>query len=172
MRVRVGRITRAHGIRGELTVEIFTDEVEQRFAKNAQLWASDEPLTVERFRFHQGKLLVVFAGVIDRNRAEELHGRDLFAEVDENETPDDPDEFYDRQLVGLEVRNAAGKVVGQVISVEHFPAQDLLVVDTKIGSARVPFVDALVSKVNVAGGYLQIADVPGLLDLEQAEDAR
>ena len=172
MRVRVGRITRAHGIRGEVTVEIFTDEVEQRFAKNAQLWASDEPLTVERFRFHQGKLLVVFAGVNDRNRAEELRGRDLFAEVDENETPDDPDEFYDRQLVGLTVRNAAGEIVGEVISVEHFPAQDLLVVDTKIGAARVPFVDALVSEVNIAAGFLQIEDVPGLLDLEQAEDAR
>ena len=172
MRVRVGRITRAHGISGEVTVEIFTDEVEQRFAKNAQLWASDEPLTVERFRFHQGKLLVVFAGVNDRNRAEELRGRDLFAEVDENETPNDPDEFYDRQLVGLTVRNAAGEIVGEVISVEHFPAQDLLVVDTKIGAARVPFVDALVSEVNIAAGFLQIEDVPGLLDLEQAEDAR
>ena len=172
MRVRVGRITRAHGIRGEVSVEIFTDEVEQRFAKNAQLWALDEPLTVERFRFHQGRLLVVFVGVNDRNRAEELRGRELFAEVDENETPNDPDEFYDRQLIGLVVRNAAGENVGEVISVEHFPAQDLLVVDTKIGAARVPFVDALVREVNIEARYLQIADVPGLLDLEQAEDAR
>lgn len=172
MRVRVGRISRAHGIRGEVTVEIHTDEVEKRFANNAQLWALDEPLTVERFRIHQGRLLVVFAGINDRNAAEALRGSELFAEVDETEKPDAPDEFYDRQLIGLSVRNAADETLGSVMAVEHFPAQDLLVIETKNGSARVPFVNALVTDVDIETGYLRVADVPGLLDLEQADDAR
>ena len=84
-----------------------------------------------------------------------------------DEVPADDDEFYDRQLVGLEVRDAAGATVGTIVSVLHLPAQDVLEVRTGSGDRLVPFVTELVSTVDLVGGFVQVADVPGLLrDLE------
>ena len=171
MRVRVGRIQRAHGIRGEVSIELFTDEVDRRFAKDAEVFVGNDALVIEHARMHQGRLLVRFVGVPDRTAAETFRGREVFADVDENERPEDPDEFFDRDLIGLTVRNHSHDSLGTVIRVEHLPAQDLLVIETDHGPARVPFVSALVSEVNLDEGFLLVANVPGLLNLAEAEDA-
>ena len=169
MLVVIGRIGRAHGIRGELNVEIRTDEPERRFAPGSAVICGGRSLTVESSRQHSGRLLVAFQGVTDRTAAEQLHGSILEAEVDEAERPDDPEEFYDHQLVGLQARGPDGAVVGTVTSVVHLPHQDTLVVDADGREVLVPFVSALVPTVDLAEGFVRLADVPGLLDPDAAE---
>ena len=169
IRVTVGRIGRAHGIRGEVTVDVRTDEPDRRFAAQSTLIAGDRTLTVARTRWHSGRLVAAFAEVPDRTAAELLRGTLLEAEVDPDERPAEDGEFFDRQLIGLEVRDGAGAVVGTITSIVHHDEQDTLVIGRATGDVLVPFVAELVPTVDVAGGYLAIADVPGLLDLDQAD---
>lgn len=153
-------------------MEVRTDEPDVRFAANASLTAGEHTVTVRSSRRHQGRLLVTFAEVADRGAAEALHGTELLARVDPDERPAETDEYYDRHLVGLTVRDAHGADRGTVVSVEHLPAQDVIVADIGGDAVRIPFVDALVPAVDVDGGWLSVADVPGLLDLSEADDAR
>jgi 16S rRNA processing protein RimM len=170
VRVVVGRIGRAHGVRGEVAVDVRTDEPERRFAASARLHGGDRTLTVSRTRWHSGRLLVTFAEVADRTAAEALRGTLLEADVDPAERPTDDGEFYDRQLIGLEARTIGGDVLGTVATIVHHGEQDTLVISRAAGSdVLVPFVTDLVPTVDLAGGHLVIADVPGLLDLEQAD---
>ncbi len=162
----VGVIGRAHGIRGEVMVEPRTDVPELRFARGAEVISEDgkHGFTVSAMRFQQNKMIVSFAGIDDRTKAEEIRGIVLQAIVDNSETPDDPEEFYDRHLIGLRVLNAAGEQAGTIESVDHAGSQDLLVVATSAGKRLVPFVEPLVPVVNVKDGFVQIADIHGLLD--------
>ncbi|MFG1999365.1 ribosome maturation factor RimM [Spirillospora sp. NPDC048911] len=163
----VGRIGRPHGIRGELTIDVRTDEPDARFAPGAEI-ATDPPatgpLTVERARWHSGRLLLAFAGVTDRSAAEELRGTWLVVAPDDIIDTGDPDDFHDSELVGLAAVTTAGDEIGTVTEVRHF-GQDLLVISrTAGGEALVPFVAALVPEVDVAGGRLVIDPPAGLLD--------
>ena len=174
--VVVGRIGKAHGIRGEVSVEPRTDEPERRFAVGAVL-ATETPggavphgpgrprrLTVGSTRWHQGRLLVGFSEIEDRSAAETARGLVLVADVPDDEVPDDPEEFYDHQIVGLRVLTTDGAEVGTVASVVHGTAQDLLVIATpESREVLVPFVAALVPEVDVAAGRLVVADRPGLI---------
>ncbi|MDO5499543.1 MAG: ribosome maturation factor RimM [Propionibacteriaceae bacterium] len=163
--VLVGRIGRAHGIRGDLTVEPRTDEPERRFAPGTVLREEAGPriLTVESSRWHSGRLLVRFADVLDRTAAESLRGMLLLADVPVEDPPSEDDEYWDRDLIGLTVHTADGQVGGEVRRVQHGP-QDLLVIRTPTGEERlVPFVTALVPSVDLATRTLTLADVAGLL---------
>ncbi|AWB92807.1 ribosome maturation factor RimM [Aeromicrobium chenweiae] len=170
MLVVIGRIGRAHGIRGELNVDIRTDEPERRFAPGSSVVAGRRRLTVTKARHHGGRLVVAFDEVPDRNAAEALHGTVLEAEVDPADVPEDPDEFYDHQLVGLEVRSGDA-VVGSVTGLVHLPYQDTLAVDVDGREVLIPFVTELVPVVDVRGGFVTVADVEGLLDPSKAENA-
>lgn len=170
MQVVIGRIGRAHGIRGELNVDIRTDEPERRFAPGSSVVCGKRTLTVKQARHHGGRLVVSFAEIPDRNAAEALHGIVLEAEIDPSDMPEDPDEFYDHQLVGLEVRSN-DVVVGTVTGLVHLPHQDTLLVDIDGREVFVPFVSELVPVVDVAGGFVTVADVAGLLDPAAAENA-
>ncbi|MGI8614875.1 MAG: ribosome maturation factor RimM [Nocardioidaceae bacterium] len=177
MEVVVGRIGRAHGIRGEVGVEIRTDEPQRRFRPGAVLRpdpSSRPTLTVRASRPHGERLLIAFHEVPDRTSAETLRGAMLLVDVDEEESPEDPEEFYDRQLVGLVVRPSAGGVLGapsgEVTEVLHLPVQDVLLVRTVDGrEAMVPFVAALVPEVDVAAGHVVVRDLPGLLEPPESE---
>lgn len=172
--VIVGRIGRAHGIKGEVAVEPLTDEPERRFGPGARLRedAGSRVLTVETHRWHSGRLLVRFAEAPDRTAAEGLRGLTLLADVGADEQPVDEGEFWDRDLIGLRVLTATGERAGEVRRVQHGP-QDLLVVRTTSGAERlIPFVEALVPDVDLAAGTLTLADVAGLLDDDEAEGAR
>ncbi|MEV3922150.1 ribosome maturation factor RimM [Actinomadura coerulea] len=162
----VGRIGRPHGIRGEVTVDVRTDEPESRFTPGTAI-ATDPvtagPLTIERKRWHSGRLLVRFAGVGDRDAAEELRGTWLVVDPGDISTSADPDDFHDQELLGLAVVTTDGTEVGQVADVLHH-GQDLLVVRGAGGEKLVPFVAALVPEVDVPGGRLVIDPPPGLLD--------
>src|SRR5712691_4753725 len=183
MRVIVGRIGRPHGIRGEVVIGVRTAEPDLRFAVGAILDvrssdddagvqdrepADSERLTVVAARWHSGQLLVAFAGVTDRTAAGELTGSWL--SVDASQLPElpDPDEFRDPELIGLSVRTAVGDPVGVVADVLHY-GQDLLVVRRPDGECLVPFVKAIVTRVDVPAGVLVIDPPPGLLDPAQAQ---
>jgi 16S rRNA processing protein RimM len=165
-------VIRPHGIRGEVAVEVRTDDPDQRFAAGSVLGADPPaagPLTVVSARSHSGRLLVSFAGIADRTQAESLRGVWLTVEAAQVTAPEDPDEFHDHQLVGLTVVTAAGEPVGVVTDVRHH-GQDLLVIEPAAGSQRrgdilVPFVAAIAVDVDVAGGQLVIDPPAGLLDL-------
>ncbi len=170
--VVVGRIGKPHGLRGEVTIDVRTDEPERRFADGAVLAArppagSASPLrsvTVESTRWHQQVLLARFAEIGDRNAAEAARGIVLHATLAPGETPEDPEEFYDHQLVGLAAYDVAGAHLGELTTVTHGAAQDLLTIRTPDGrDALVPFVAALVPEVDVDGGRIVIADRPGLV---------
>lgn len=170
--VVVGRIGKPHGIKGEVTVDVRTDEPDRRFALGARLraqaprGAAGVPayLTVARTRWHQGVLLAAFEEAADRTAAERLRGTVLHVTLDADATPEDPEEFYDHQLVGLAVHDVDGSPLGTVSGVVHGGAQDLLQVRTPDGrDALVPFVSALVPEVDVAGGRVVVADRPGLV---------
>lgn len=170
--VVVGRIGKPHGIRGEVTVDVRTDEPERRFAVGTVLRAAPPAgsdrrpgsLTVARSRWHQSTLLVTFDELDDRNAAEAARGTVLTATLGADEVPDDPDEYYDHQLIGLAVVDVDGTPLGEVTAVVHGAAQDLLSVRTADRrDALVPFVSALVPEVDLAAGRVVVADRPGLV---------
>src|SRR5215470_7780645 len=150
----VGRILRPHGLRGELSVEVRTDDPEQRFAVGSVLGtdpAEAGPLTVAASRWHSGRLLVSFAGVADRTQAESLRGAWLTVDAADIPVPEDPNEFHDHQLTGLTMVTVSGKLVGTVTDVLHH-GQALLAVAPAGGTSRrgevlVPFVAAIAVEV-------------------------
>ncbi len=166
--VVVGVIGRAHGIRGDVTIDVRTDEPERRFAPGQVLRdeKSSRAFTVLSARQHSGRLLVTFDGFADRSAVEAVRGVRLVVAVDADESPAEPDEFYDRQLVGLTVHAADDRAVGTVSAVIHLPIQDLLELNTDEGLRLVPFVTALVPEVDLTAGLVRLADVPGLLSDE------
>jgi 16S rRNA processing protein RimM len=177
--VVIGRIGRPHGLRGEVTVELRTDEPERRFAAGTTVRAEAPrgsaatwpELTVTATRWHQTTLLVRFDELPDRTTAEAARGLLLHATVPADETPEDPDEFYDHQLVGLAAEDLDGRALGEVTSVVH-GAQDLLQIRTPDGrDTLVPFVSALVPEVDLASGRVVVADRPGLVTAFPEEEA-
>jgi 16S rRNA processing protein RimM len=180
--VVIGRVGRAHGVHGELAVDLRTDEPDERFAVGARLGTDPEsagPLTVAATRAHGDRLLVRFAEVPDRTAAEGLRGVLLTVDVPPSQRPADPDEFYDHQLVGLRVFDHDGRPVGAVAAVVRNPGHHLLVVrrDGPDGDGDggdgdevlVPFVAELVPEVDLDRGRLTVADRPGLLGPGQVE---
>jgi 16S rRNA processing protein RimM len=162
--ILVGRVARAHGLRGEVAIDVRTDEPDRRFAVGTAFSTSRGRLTVAATRWNGPRLLVRFAEAADRSAAEALRGADLTLEVSADETPDDPEEFYDHQLIGLRAVDASGAEVGRVADVLHHPAHDVLVIQRDGREAMVPFVAALVPTVDVAAGSVTIDDRSGLLD--------
>ena len=168
--VVVGVVGRAHGVRGEVAVDLRTDEPDRRFAPGRRLRAENtsRAFTVASVRDHAGRLLVTFEELTDRAAAEAVRGIRLVAEVPTGERPPGAGEFYDRQLVGLRVETAGGSEVGQVGAVLHLPQQDLLEIETPAGSRLVPFVEALVPIVDLERGSLTVVDLDGLLTDDEA----
>jgi 16S rRNA processing protein RimM len=178
--VAVGRIGRAHGLHGEVSVVPWTDTPAERFVVGARLAVGNgqgrvlpaaDPLVIGTVRVHGGRWLVGFVDVADRNAAEALRGRTLLLPALARPAIEDPDEFYDSDLVGLAVRTAEGTQLGRVSDVVHGPGGDYLVVsvpDASGGPARehlVPFVAAIVPTVDVAGGTVTVDPPEGLFEL-------
>jgi 16S rRNA processing protein RimM len=167
----VGRVVKAHGVNGEVVVDVRTDDPGTRFAPGTRLRARpkngpEHTLVVESAREHSGRLLVRLAGVADRTGADALRGN-LFL-VDSEDLPpiDDPDEFYDHQLEGLRVVTTDGRLVGNVAEVLHTAAGELLSVTSEGGAeVLVPFVSAIVTAVSVADRTIEIDPPDGLLEL-------
>ncbi|MFJ3648456.1 ribosome maturation factor RimM [Streptomyces murinus] len=174
MQLVVARIGRAHGIKGEVTVEVRTDEPELRLAPGAVLAtdpAATGPLTIETGRVHSGRLLLRFAGVTDRTGAEALRNTLLIADVDPEEMPEGEDEYYDHQLMDLDVVTEDGAEVGRITEISHLPSQDLFIVERPDGTeVMIPFVEEIVAEIDLEEQRAVITPPPGLID-DRAEIA-
>lgn len=169
----VGRVVKAHGISGEVVVEVRTDDPDARFTPGATLrgrsakgtGTPERVYVVESVRHHGGRLLMRLEGVGDRSGADALRGT-VFV-VDSQDLPpiEDPDEFYDHQLEGLQVRTVSGTTVGTVAEVLHTAAGELLSVRSGDREVLVPFVSAIVTSVSLADQVIEIDPPEGLLEI-------
>lgn len=168
----VGRVVKAHGVTGELAVDVRTDDPEGRFVAGAVLrgrpsrGGAEREFVIESVRAHGDRMLVRLQGVGDRDAADALRGT-LFL-VDSAELPpiEDPDEFYDHQLEGMAVSTTGGQPVGTVAEVLHTAAGELLAVRDPDGAeVLVPFVSAIVVSVSLADNAIEIDPPEGLLEL-------
>ncbi|MFG6445420.1 ribosome maturation factor RimM [Microbacterium sp. P06] len=180
--LRVGRLVKAHGLKGALKIELYTDDPDGRFAVGSTFtlqvpesspWHG-KPLTVREFRWMNSHPVAFFEGVDDRAGAEELVRAILWIDEDAQSAPAEDDAWYDHQLVGLEVVRD-GSVIGRVTRVDHLPSQDLLAV-RPTGAADeevlVPFVKAIVPEVDIVAGRVTVTPPAGLFEAlpDDAED--
>lgn len=170
MQLTVARIGRAHGLRGEVALDVRTDDPAARFAAGAVLPtepAEHGPLTVVRTREQQGRWYATFAEAPDRTAAEALRGVELLVDVAGED--DDEDAWYPHELAGLRAEHVDGRVLGEVVGLEHLPAQDALVLREPDGARTlVPFVRAIVPVVDVPGGRVVLDPPGGLLASDAA----
>ena len=171
MELVVAAIGRAHGLRGEVSLDVRTDSPEQRLVVGAVLRTdppSAGPLTIARTRDQSGRWVVAFDEVADRTAAEGLRG--VLLVVDAEPSDDAEDAWYPHELAGLRVELVDGTVVGEVVGYEALPAQDALVIRETAGERTlVPFVRQLVPVVDVAGGRV-VLDPPGGLLARDAQE--
>lgn len=175
--LRVGRLLKAHGLKGALKLELYTDDPARRFTPGAVFtlqvpsgtpWHG-KTLTLAELRWYNGQPVAFFEGVDDRTAAESLVKAILWIDQPTDE-PDEPDAWYDYQLVGLRALRD-GVEVGTIARVEHLPAQDLLVVRAGDRDVLVPFVSAIVPIVDVASGTVTLTPPAGLFEELADEDA-
>jgi 16S rRNA processing protein RimM len=179
--LRVGRLTKPHGLKGAIKLELYTDAPERRFVPGAVFslqvptgtpWHG-KTLELVELKWYNSHPVGFFKDVNDRSAAESLIKAILWIDEDAAAEPED-DAWYDHQLVGLAVIRD-GVRVGTVSQIDHFPAQDLLTVATDSGDVLVPFVKAIVSAVDIDAGTLTVTPPQGLFeelpDDEPDEDA-
>lgn len=167
----MGRLLKAHGLKGALKLELYTDDPENRFVPGAEFTLQvpeespwfDKTLTVREYRVLNGNSVVFFEGVDDRNDAETLVRAILWVDQDALTETGDDNAWYDHQLVGLDVRRD-GASVGTLARVDHLPAHDLLAVSTPQGEVLVPFIAQFVPTVDVDGGYIEVTPPGGLFE--------
>ncbi len=165
VRVVVGRVGRPHGLRGQVRIEVRTDEAQRRFrVGQGLLIGSAGLLTVTTTHWQGSSLVVGFGGIDDRDAAQALGGSWVEAHVSATELPSGADEYFDRSLLGLAVVSVAdGDLVGHVAQVLHLPGHDVLVVKDDSGAeVLVPFVTAIVTQVDLAAGAVTVDLPPGL----------
>lgn len=169
--LRVGRLTKAHGLKGAIKVELYTDAPEQRFVPGAVFslqvptgspWHG-KTLELTELRWYNAHAVAFFKDVPDRSAAETLVKAILWVDQDPAELPVEEDAWYDHQLVGLSALRDGVKV-GIVGRVDHLPAQDLLAIKTAHGEVLVPFVKAIVPAVDIAAGTVTVTPPPGLFE--------
>lgn len=194
MQVLVARIGKPHGIRGEVTVQLFTDAPEERFAPGAVLEIENfDPasaagriapagaLTVKSSRWNKKILIVAFEEVTNRNQAEELRNTRLtFDSAAETDTKDNTEGYYEHELLDLPVYLAADikdgylpeEPIAIVTGLQTMPSQDLLVLENTADGEEVmiPFVEELVPAIDTEEGYIIINPPAGLLELNSDDD--
>ncbi len=178
--LRVARLVKAHGLKGGVKLELYTDDPQLRFAPGTILSLqvpTDSPwfghtLTVRELRFYNAQAVAFFEGIDDRTQAEGLVKAILWVSDDADSRPQEDDAWFDHQLVGLSVLRD-GEVIGSVARVDHLPAQDLLAITTaKDAEVLLPFVKQFVPEVNIDSGQVIITPPGGLFDdeVESSDD--
>jgi 16S rRNA processing protein RimM len=171
-KLRVGRLVKAHGLKGALKLELYTDSPDQRFRAGQELelqvpetseWFG-KTVKVAELRFYNQSPVLFLEGIQDRSQAETLVKAILLIETDLEQLPEDPEAWYDHQLVGLSAL-VGEEVVGKVIRVDHLPAQDLLAIETSNGEVLVPFVKQIVPLVDIKKGQIALTPPAGLFEV-------
>ena len=177
-KLRVGRLLKAHGLKGAIKLELYTDSPNERFKKGAVLELQvpqDSPwfgktVTVADLKWFNQFPVVFLEGVTDRTQAESLIKAILLVDQPLDVSPNEPDAWYDHQLAGLKVYRD-GSEIGEVIRVDHLPAQDLLAIKFGEQEVLLPFVKAFVPKVDVKTGLIEITPPGGLFEQIEEDDA-
>lgn len=177
-KLRVGRLLKAHGLKGAIKLELYTDSPNERFKKGAVLELQvpqDSPwfgktVTVADLKWFNQFPVVFLEGVTDRTQAESLIKAILLVDQPLDVSPNEPDAWYDHQLAGLKVYRD-GSEIGEVIRVDHLPAQDLLAIKFGEQEVLLPFVKAFVPKVDVETGLIEITPPGGLFEQIEEDDA-
>ena len=172
----MGRLTKAHGLKGAIKVELYTDAPEKRFTPGATFslqvpTSSDwhgKKLELIELKFYNAQPVAFFKDVNDRSAAETLIKAILWIDQDLTQDSDEEDAWFDHQLIGLAVMRDGAKV-GTISQIDHFPAQDLLTVATSWGDVLVPFVKAIVASVDIKAGIMTVTPPLGLFE-EVADD--
>ena len=175
-KLRVGRFLKAHGLKGAIKLELYTDSPNERFVPGAvlELQVPEESpwfgksVTVSELKWFNSSPVLFLKDVSDRTQAESLIKAILLVEQPLDVSPQEPDAWYDHQLAGLRVMRD-GAEIGTLLRVEHMPAQDLLVIKTEEAEVLLPFVKAFVPMVDVSAGVIEITPPGGLF--EQIEEA-
>ena len=170
-KLRVGRLLKAHGLKGAIKLELYTDSPNERFQPGTVLELQvpeDSPwfgktVKVTELRWYNSMPVVFLDGITDRNQAETLIRAILLVETDLAASPPEPEAWYDHQLVGLKVHRE-GSEIGEIARVDHFPAQDLLAIKTPSGEVLLPFVKAFVPEVDLDAGKVTITPPGGLFE--------
>ncbi len=169
--LRVGRLLKAHGLKGAIKLELYTDDPALRFVPGSvyTLQVPDESpwvgktITLKELKWYNDQAVVFLDGIDDRDAAESLVKAILWVDEDQDSRPVEEDAWYDYQLIGLTVRRN-GHAVGTISRVDHFPSQDLLIVDTGDAEVLVPFVKAIVTGVDIEAGTMDIDPPIGLFE--------
>jgi len=178
-KLRVGRLVKAHGLKGAIKLELYTDSPDQRF-KPGQVLELQVPessdwfgktVTVSELRFYNQSPVLFLEGIDDRSKAETLIKAILLIETETTVLPDEPEAWYDHQLVGLKAM-VGEELVGTVVRVDHLPAQDLLAIETAEGEVLVPFVKQIVPDVSLERGQLTLTPPDGLFELNREGDSK
>jgi 16S rRNA processing protein RimM len=175
-KLRVGRFLKAHGLKGAIKLELYTDSPNERFVPGAvlELQVPEESpwfgktVTVSELKWFNSSPVLFLKDVSDRTQAESLIKAILLVEQPLDVSPQEPDAWYDHQLAGLKVLRD-GVEIGTLMRVEHMPAQDLLVIKTAEAEVLLPFVKAFVPKVDIQAGVIEVTPPGGLF--EQIEEA-
>jgi len=169
--LRVGRLLKAHGLKGAIKLELYTDDPALRFVPGSvyTLQVPDESpwagktVTLKELKWYNDQAVVFIEGIDDRDAAESLVKAILWVDEAQDSRPVEEDAWYDYQLIGLTVRRN-GHAVGTITRVDHFPAQDLLIIDTGDTEVLVPFVKAIVTRVDIESGTMDIDPPIGLFE--------
>ena len=170
----VGRIARAHGLRGQVVINPETDFVEERFAEGATIWtrsaAGDEQLTVASLRVQNGRPVVGFEGFTRIEDVERLAGLELRV-PEETLQALPPGTYYEHQLIGCSVATVAGDVVGNVAAVEGGAGATRLVMNGPRGEILIPLAVDICVEIDVANRRIRIKPPDGLLELNETKGA-
>ncbi len=164
MQLVVGRIGRAHGVLGEATIEVQTDDPDIRFQIGNKLTLDDgKQLTIRSSRWHNQILLLAFDGIADRNQIEELRDQLISSDVDLDSLA--PGEYHFQQLIGCEVFQQNGELIGAVDEIVKLPGQDLLSVNRAGAQVLIPMVKQIIIEIDVLAKKIVVNPPEGLLDV-------
>jgi 16S rRNA processing protein RimM len=172
-------LVKAHGLKGAIKLELYTDSPDQRF-KPGQVLELQVPetsewfgktITVTELRFYNQAPVLFLEGIDDRSKAETLIKAILLIETEADVLPEEPEAWYDHQLIGLKAV-VGEELVGTVTRVDHLPAQDLLAIETTNGEVLVPFVKQIVPEVDLALRKLTLTPPVGLFEVNQESGAK
>lgn len=169
MELRVAKIGKPHGLRGEVKLNVFTDQPQERFVPGASFTTNDgASLRIETVRRHNEFWLVSFSGYRDRTSAEALAGTELNIEAGISR---EDDAWYSHELIGMQVYLTDGQLVGKVVDLKHYPAQDLLEIKEINGNRfQLPFVRQLVPEVETENKRIVITPPGGLLSTDSENE--
>ncbi len=161
----VGRVVRAHGLRGEVSVTLLTDFPE-RFETTEWVYLGNEfeatPYRLEKYRWHQDNVLLTLAGVADRNAAEQLKGQ--FVQVPIEEAVPLPDgSYYLYQLIGLRVESTEGEFLGAITDVLETGANNVYVVQQENREILLPAIPDVIKTIDMTQGSMVVQLIEGLI---------